>query len=336
MIKQVASFYRCPRTGDPMTLEVAREVAGRVIDGAFTAPDGRRYPVAGGIPDFTYPPVLAKSDAEARDYYDGNAAVYDQFLPLIFDTFKADETVARNSVIDELRLSPGSRVLEIGAGSGRDSALIQQRLGPDGQLFLQDISPGIFAKAVERLKDASPQPAFFIANGSYLPFADRTFDATYHFGGLNTFADIGRAFREAVRVTKVGGKVVMGDESMPPWLRETDYGRVLMNSNPHYRHPVPLAHLPVEARNTRVRWLVGEVFYVIDFEVGEGLPYADLDREIPGARGGTHRTRYYGNLEGVTPESKALALAAARESGKSMHRWLSDLIRDAAGKDTEK
>jgi len=152
------------------------------------------------------------------------------------------------------------------------------------------------------------------------------FDAVYHFGGLNTFSDIARAFKEAVRVTKPGGKVVMGDESMPPWLRSTEFGKVLMNSNPHYVYPLPLAHLPVEARQTRLRWIIGEVFYVIDFVVGVGTPPANLDFSIPGPRGGTHRTRYYGQLEGVSPEAKRAAQEAAARSGKSMHDWLSELV----------
>ena len=29
----------------------------------------------------------------------------------------------------------------------------------------------------------------------------------------------------------MGGRVVFGDESVPPWLRETTFGRVLMNAN---------------------------------------------------------------------------------------------------------
>ncbi|MGE0753999.1 MAG: methyltransferase domain-containing protein [Alphaproteobacteria bacterium] len=330
MKKELAQSYRCPATGEALKLEVSKEQGGEVIEGAFVAACGNRYPIRNGLPDFTYPFTLEASDEEARQYYNEKADEYDAFLPLTFDTFKEDETAVRNRMIDDLNLKPDSMVLEVGAGSGRDSELILKRLDRDGQLFLQDISPGIFSKAVEKLKHATPAPAFFLSNGSYLPFADNSFDATYHFGGLNTFANIKRAIAEAVRVTKVGGKVVIGDESMPVWLRDTEFGKVLMNSNPHYRYGLPLECMPVEARKTRLRWIVGEVFYVIDFEVGEGTPAADLDFEIPGPRGGTHRTRYYGHMEGVTPEVKRAAQEAARHSGKSLHQWLCDTINAAA------
>lgn len=75
------------------------------------------------------------------------------------------------------------------------------------------------------------------------------------------------------------------------------------------------------------------MFYVIDFEVGVGKPSADFDFEIPGARGGTHRSRYYGQLEGVKLETKRMAMAARLKSGKSMHQWLDDVVRAAANKE---
>ncbi len=79
-----------------------------------------------------------------------------------------------------------------------------------------------------------------------------------------------------------------------------------------------------------LRWIIGGAFYVIEYEVAVGEPTANFDIEIPGPRGGTPRTRYYGQLEGVTAEAKDLALRARALSGKSMHRWLSDVVVRAA------
>ena len=62
-----------------------------------------------------------------------------------------------------------------------------------------------------------------------------TIDRTFHFGGINTFGDIKRAFSEMVRVTKPNGRIVVGDENMPVWLRNTEFGKI-MNSNPHYKY----------------------------------------------------------------------------------------------------
>ena len=75
--------------------------------------------------------------------------------------------------------------------------------------------------------------------------------------------------------------------------------------------------LPTEARNVQINWLLGGVFYVITFEVGSGEPSADFDFEIPGLRGGTHRTRFEGMLEGVPKELKARFYSYAKGKGKA-------------------
>jgi hypothetical protein len=113
-------------------------------------------------------------------------------------------------------------------------------------------------------------------------------------------------------------------------LRDTDFAKILTFTNPQFDAPLPLKHLPVEARAVNLRWIIGGTFYLIDFTVGVGMPAADLNFRIPGPRGGTHTTRYHGQLEGVTPETKALAHEARNLRNMSMHDWLDDVVRDAA------
>jgi ubiquinone/menaquinone biosynthesis C-methylase UbiE len=326
-------FYADPVTREPLALENALIHGDIVRSGTLVSPSGNRFEIVDGVPNLTYPFELPSTDKDALQQYEERADAYDRFLPLTFSTYGEDEQAVRNKMIDKLDLKPGSIVLETGAGTGRDSEIIAKRLGAQGKLYVQDLSPSFLAKNVEKIAgmNAHVEPA--LANGYYLPFADNSFDACFHFGGINAFGDIRRAFSEMARVTKPGGKVVVGDESMPPWLRETEFGKVLMNSNPEFKYPLPLDKLPVEARQTKMEWIIGGVFYLIDFVVGEGEPKADFDFPIPGIRGGTHRTRYYGQLEGVTPEAKSLAQQALRASGKSMHQWLDDAVRAAAKRD---
>jgi hypothetical protein len=77
------------------------------------------------------------------------------------------------------------------------------------------------------------------------------------------------------------------------------------------------------------------VFYLIDFRVGEGEPTGNFDFEIPGPRGGTYRSRYLGQLEGVKVETKRLAEQAREKKCISMHDWLDEVVRQAALKDLE-
>ena len=306
-----------------------------IVGNHYVDNSGNKFPINNGIPNFVYPHILPESDLNSIKWYQVNSADYDEYLPLTFETFNVDEREERDKLIRELTLCKSDAVLEIGCGTGRDSEIIAKQLGKDGKLFLQDISPEILGIAVEKFKKLSFEPEinFSLANSYYLPFGDKIFDKVFHFGGLNTFGDIKRFFSEAVRVTKPGGRIVVGDESMPPWLRSTEFGEILMNSNHHYKFGLPLDHLPVEARNVKLEWFIGGVFYYISFDVGVGVPDANFDFEIPGVRGGTHRTRKYGNLEGLSPEAIELAKRARERTGKSMHNWLNEAVMNAAIKD---
>lgn len=323
---------------DPVTREQLRLVdallqGDEVVSGALVNATGHRHEIRAGVPDLVYPYELPAVDAEALQKYEERADAYDRYLPLTFSTYGEDEQQVRNAMIDKLNLRSDSIVLETGAGTGRDSEIIARRLGANGKLYIQDLSPSFLAKNLARMQGVNARVEPALANGYHLPFADNSFDACYHFGGINAFGDIKRAYAEMARVVKPGGKVVVGDECMPPWLRQTEFGRILMNSNPEFAYPLHLEMLPVEARKTRMEWIIGGVFWVIDFVVGEGEPKADFDFLIPGVRGGTHRTRYFGQLEGVTPEAKRLAQEARAKTGKSMHEWLDEVVRAAAKRD---
>lgn len=325
------SIYRSPGSHCDLVLEGASSDDDEIVSGSLVASDGR-FPIERGIPDFTWPQRLSDRERAIIEFYDGRADVYDKYLPLTFSTFGEREVDVRNSMVDRLGIGPGKRVLEIGAGTGRDSEIIAARLGGSGELFCQDITHSMLERNRDRLTAAELKAHLAIANASHLPFDENVFDAVFQFGGVGEFLDIAQFFREVVRVTKVGGRVVVGDESMPVWLRHTAFAKILATTNPQFNASLPLEHLPVEARDVNLRWIIGGTFYLIDFTVGEGDPPADFDFAIPGPRGGTHRTRYLGQLEGVKLETKELAHKAREKLGVSMHDWLDELVGREARK----
>jgi ubiquinone/menaquinone biosynthesis C-methylase UbiE/uncharacterized protein YbaR (Trm112 family) len=324
------SIYICPNTKTPLVCRPQQTKDGEVISGELVNDRCARYPISSGIPDLTFPPNLGLAAHDARSYYDQAASVYDDVAHLSFTIQHADETTTRQSFIDLLELMAGHRVLEVACGTGRDSENIAARLDETGSLFLQDLSRPMIERCRERLRRYSVPIEYSVGNACYLPYPNGYFDRVFSFGGLSVFGDIPAALREIVRVTRVGGKVVVGDESMAPWLYNTEYGRILLNNNPLFRASVPLEHIPVEARQVGLRWVVGGVYYLIDFSVGEGDPPANFDLQIPGKRGGTLRTRFYGRVEGVKPDTLDLAVKARDKSGKSMHDWLDEVVRQAA------
>jgi ubiquinone/menaquinone biosynthesis C-methylase UbiE len=319
--------FMCPQTYKPLSY-IDENKERKLI-----TKDGIKYGFVNDMPNLVYPPVLDSKEKHTLAFYENRADVYDKFLYQTFKTHHEDETATRNGFIDKLNLKPDSKVLEIACGTGRDSVLIAKRLGEKGQLVLQDISPSMLKICREKLDEIPINKTFCISNAAYLPFPDNYFDATYSFGGLGEFPEIKKSLAEMVRVTKVGGKIVVGDESMPPWLKNTYFCKVLAKTNPQFLVEVPLNEIPVEARKLTLQWVIGGVFYLIDFEVGDGEPKGDFDYEIEGIRGGTLRTRLEGELEGVTKEAKELAYKAAHAKGISMHNWLDSLVKEAAKKD---
>lgn len=335
MKREHTSLYVCPESRQSLRLEATEEENGEIVSGLLVSDDGAEYQIRKGVPDLTYPRELSEPDLQARSFYDGRAEAYDRNLHLTFKTHGEDEQEVRNRFVDALELQTSNRVLEVSCGTGRDSEIIAQRLGPNGELCLQDIALGMLERCRQRLAGVSVQTAYCLSNACYLPYPDRYFDAVYSFGGLGEFSDIKRSLAEMVRVSKVGAKVVVGDESMPPWLRETEFAKILVTTNKQFLAKLPLEEMPVEARDVHLQWVIGGVFYLIDFRVGEGEPTADFDFEIPGPRGGNYRSRYLGQLEGVKVETKRLAEEAREKKGLSMHRWLDEVVRRAALKDLD-
>lgn len=340
MHRTVVEVYRCPYSGEQLRLEGAHASAEQITEGTLVSQNGLQFPIIDGVAHLTRPEKEFYSQEEAREksYYEEIARGYDAVIDWLFRSFAEDERTIRATMVDLLRLAPGDRVLETGAGSCRDTVEIASRLGPNAELFVQDLSPNMLSIGRERMRDRGlldgthGRVEFMIGNAARLPFADDVLDAAYHFGGLNLFSDKKAALCEMARVVRPGGRVVVGDEGIAPWRRQSEYGAILVNSNKLYGYSAPLEDLPDNARDVAVRWLIGDAFYVIDLSVGEGPPKIDLDLPIQGKRGGTHRTRYYGGLEGVTVEAKMMANEAAAASGLTMHEWLDRAVRTAASK----
>lgn len=291
----------------------------------------RDYDIVNGeIINLIEPKNLNLTDQQAMEFYSNRSDDYEKYLHLTFQTYGEDENSVRNYMINKLQLSSQSKVLEIACGTGRDSVLIEKRLDANAELWLADISYDMIRTAKEKLKNSKVDIEYCLANAMNLPCPDNYFDAVYSFGALGEFSDPTRFFEEIIRVCKPGAMVVVGDENLPLWQRNTMFGKILANYNPQFKAEIPFASLPVESRNVCCEWIIGGVFYLINFRVGTGELKANFDFKIPGIRGGTHKTRFYGQLEGVNQDTKELAWRAVQAKGISMHEWLDELVRNEA------
>lgn len=285
---------RCPACKQGLKLEILNKVGSEIIEGRLICQCGRNYPIQNGTPNFIYPDKLLSSDEEFLQKYNKGAEQYDTGIDWLYKSFYEDEDSVRSQVVELLGVQSGSCVLEVGCGTGRDALHIARHIGSEGKLYVQDISTEMIKISKRKLASLQTPVEYFLSNAAYMPFADGVFDAAFHFGALNTFSEIGRVLAEMTRVVCTGGKVVVGDESVPPWLRKRLFGRILMKANPLYKHKPPLDRLPENVQNVCLRWILGNAFYVIEYRVGSMPPKLDLDLPIPGKRGGTLRSRYYG------------------------------------------
>lgn len=274
--EQFLASLVCPQTQQPLQ---------HSADGqTLTAPDGTQYAVMdAGIVDMVYPRELFEDDAREQHLYDQAYQRYDRGVSWVFETLNhSDEAATRRFMIGLMNLQPGQTVLEVGAGTGKDSALIIEQIAPGGTAVLSDLSPNMLRLATQKLQPNDVNVHFFLGNGSYLPFADGTFDSVFHFGGINTFSERKKAFAELTRVVKVGGKIVIGDESMAPWLRHEPTYQILWKANPLFHAEVPLQDLPNNIENFKLHYIFGNCFYVMEYTKTAQAPEIDVDLPIPG------------------------------------------------------
>jgi len=104
-------------------------------------------------------------------------------------------------VLDAAGAGPGTRLLDVGCGSGLTLVLAARRGAVPSGL---DISPGLLAIARER------QSAADLRQGDMesLPFGDAAFDAVVGVNAFQFAGDPRRALREAARVVRPEGRVV--------------------------------------------------------------------------------------------------------------------------------
>lgn len=109
-------------------------------------------------------------------------------------------------VLAELLPIAGQRILDVGCGGG---ALVR-RFARDGA---EAVGVDPLPQAIEKAEAGDPVPgaSFRLAGGEDLPFADASFDSVCFFNSLHHVpqALMAGALREALRVVKSGGRIVV-------------------------------------------------------------------------------------------------------------------------------
>ena len=146
----------------------------------------------------------------------GIPAAYDRHLgPVIFEPYARD--LARRVPIHE-----NVRILETACGTGIVTRRVLDHLPTSGKLVATDLNQAMVDYAKAALPP-DPRIEWRTANAQSLPFPDASFDALYMQFGIMFVPDKLRAIREAKRVLKPGGKLILNALESP---EKNPYGRI--------------------------------------------------------------------------------------------------------------
>jgi SAM-dependent methyltransferase len=110
--------------------------------------------------------------------------------------------------------SEAERVLEVGAGTGRDTAWLSER----GLLAIALDSSSAAWSLMARSAPGLVGRGLVGGDALHLPFADATFDLVFHQGVLEHFANPTAFLEENSRVTRPGGLLVVDvPQTFHPW-----------------------------------------------------------------------------------------------------------------------
>ena len=166
---------------------------------------------------------LNKDPDDVSAMFDGVAKRYD----LLNDLLSLGRTKAwRKIVTATIAPTAGMKILDIAAGTGSSSRPLADA---GAEVIPLDFSEGMLAAGRKR----HPDLPFTHGDALHLPFNADHFDLTTISFGLRNTSDSAAALKDALRVTKPGGRIVIAEFSQPTNLIfRTIYLKYLMRALP--------------------------------------------------------------------------------------------------------
>lgn len=152
--------------------------------------------------------------AKIKEMFDGIAADYDKLNHILsLDVDKSWRRRALSVILNEVK---DLSVLDLACGTG-DFAIAIAKASPEAHVTGVDLSEGMLEVMKEKVAKQGLQDRISIetGDGENLRFPDGSFDRVTNAFGIRNFEDKGKGLKEALRVLKPGGKLVILELSRP-------------------------------------------------------------------------------------------------------------------------
>ena len=197
-------------------------------------------------------PASGSTAERLQAFYGPQAEAYDDFRERLLH--------GRRELITELQLPAQARIVELGAGTGRNMIFFGERLDTIASLELVDLCPALLAEA-EKKAEGKPQVHTVCADATtYQP--DQPVDCVVFSYSLTMIPDWLAALDNACRMLKPGGQIAVVDFTLGEkqsalgrwfWRRwfghdgvhlNDEHGRVLRKRFPQHVMAEQMASIP--------------------------------------------------------------------------------------------